>query len=125
MIGYTIFGSNDLQKGADFYDKVFAPLGYKRCYDGGTFITFGAEGMGQFAISTPYDGKPATNGNGTMIAITAPDKAAVQKVYDAAIAAGGADEGAPGYRGDDDMKFYAGYFRDLDGNKLNVFCMGQ
>ena len=73
------------------------------------------------AITTPHDGKPATVGNGGMVALRAPSKAAVDALHAKALALGGTDEGAPGPRSD---AFYAGYFRDLDGNKLNAFFMG-
>ena len=71
-------------------------------------------------ITTPYDGKPATVGNGTMVALQVESQKKVQSVYKKAISLGAKDEGAPGPRGD--SGFYAAYFRDLDGNKLNVFC---
>ena len=73
-------------------------------------------------LTKPYDGKPATVGNGVMVALAARDKAHVDEIYNAAIEMGAKDEGAPGPRGDDG--FYAGYFRDPDGNKLNAFVMG-
>ena len=72
-------------------------------------------------VCKPYDGKPATGGNGTMVALTAKSREIVDAVHAAALAAGGADEGAPGLRGD---TFYGAYFRDLDGNKLCVFHYG-
>ena len=72
-------------------------------------------------ITTPYDGKPATVGNGSMIALQVESSEQVDSVYSKALDLGGSDEGEPGPRGD--AGFYAGYFRDLDGNKLNVFCM--
>ena len=65
--------------------------------------------------------RPASPGNGVMVAIPVLEPAQVQRVYDKAIALGAQDEGAPGSRGN--SGFYAAYFRDLDGNKLNVFCM--
>ena len=68
----------------------------------------------------PYDGKPATHGNGTMVALAVDSPEKVDAVYKKAIELGGTDEGPAGPRSD---TFYAGYFRDLDGNKLNVFCM--
>jgi predicted lactoylglutathione lyase len=73
------------------------------------------------AICKPYDGQPATAGNGVMIALAADSRAEVDKTYAAAIAAGGKDEGEPGLRGGE---FYGAYFRDLDGNKLCVFKIG-
>ena len=126
MIGYTIFGTNDLERSKEFYDAFFGSIGYKRCFELETFCTWGQDGMGQFAVSLPYDGNPATNGNGTMIAIAAGTKENVVKGYEAALAAGATDEGAPGYRPDenDDMKFYAAYFRDPDNNKLALFTVG-
>jgi len=73
------------------------------------------------AIIKPFDGKPATVGNGVMVALAAASKAQVDAIHAKALALGGADEGAPGPRG---PGFYAGYFRDLDGNKLNAFFLG-
>lgn len=73
---------------------------------------------GMLAICTPYDEQPATVGNGVMVALNAGSKEAVAKLHAKALELGGADEGAPGDRGNG---FYAGYFRDLDGNKLNFF----
>jgi predicted lactoylglutathione lyase len=71
-------------------------------------------------VTRPWDGQPATVGNGTMVALLADAPATVDAVHAKALALGGADEGTPGERG---AGFYAGYFRDLDGNKLNVFCL--
>jgi len=81
-------------------------------------------GAPSFSIAKPYDGNGATVGNGVMIALAAKDRATVDKVYETAIAAGATCEGKPGLRGDESMGFYVGYFRDLDGNKINAFCMG-
>jgi predicted lactoylglutathione lyase len=69
----------------------------------------------------PYDGQPATRGNGTMVALAVGSREQVDRLYRLALELGGTDEGPAGPRGDG---FYAGYFRDLDGNKLNVFCFG-
>ena len=72
------------------------------------------------ALSKPWDGEKATHGNGTMVALAAKDPAQVDRLYRIAMDNGARDEGAPGPRGDDG--FYAAYFRDPDGNKLNAFC---
>ena len=119
MIGYITVGTNDLAKAGAFYDALFAEIGGKRMMDMDTFIawTNGAQGAA-FAVSQPFDGKEATVGNGVMVAIAVGSEDDVKRVYSKAIELGGSDEGEPGPRGDD---FYAGYFRDLDGNKLNVF----
>jgi predicted lactoylglutathione lyase len=72
-------------------------------------------------VTKPFDGNPATVGNGVMVALRMDSNEKVDALYRKAIELGAKDEGAPGPRGDG---FYAGYFRDPDGNKLNAFCMG-
>ena len=72
-------------------------------------------------VIRPFDGKPASVGNGVMVALVVDSPEKVQAVHARALELGGKDEGAVGPRGD--SGFYAGYFRDLDGNKLDVFCM--
>jgi predicted lactoylglutathione lyase len=72
-------------------------------------------------VTRPFDGNAATGGNGVMVALMAKDRAQVDAVHALALSLGGVDEGAPGRRG---ARFYGGYFRDLDGNKFNVFRMG-
>ncbi len=122
MVGYVTLGTNDLARGARFYDALLAELGGKRAMELESFIAWSAApGAPMLAIIKPFDKKPATVGNGVMVAIAASSKAQVDAVYAKAIALGGKDEGKPGPRGDG---FYAGYFRDLDGNKLNAFFMG-
>ena len=123
MIGYVTLGTNDLQKNAPFYDHLLKELGgHGRMMDFEQFIAWGEmDGGAGIALTKPYDGKAATIGNGVMVALAAPDTETVDRVHAKALALGGQDEGAPGPRGDDG--FYAGYFRDPDGNKLNVFCM--
>jgi predicted lactoylglutathione lyase len=73
-----------------------------------------------FSVMAPFDKKPATAGNGAMVALAAADPAQVQALHAKALALGGKDEDAPGPRGEG---FYGAYFRDLDGNKLAAFCM--
>lgn len=127
MIGYVTLGTNDLQQNAPFYDAIAKEMGVGRMMDFDSFIAWGAWGGGAgVALTKPFDGKSATVGNGTMVALQAKDKDQVHRLYDIAMASGGSDEGAPGPRGDADENgntFYAGYFRDPDGNKLNAFCM--
>ena len=121
MIGYVTVGTNDLPKAAAFYDALFAGMGAKRTMEFDTFIAWGVDpAQPGFAIIKPFDQKPATNGNGTMIALAMQNPDQVQAFYNKAMELGGKDEGAPGARSD---TFYAAYFRDLDGNKLNAFCM--
>ena len=123
MIGYTTLGTNDLQRAARFYDALLAELGGKRAMEMETFIAWQATpDTPMVAVIKPFDGKPATVGNGVMVALAARSKAQVDAVHKKALELGGKDEGAPGPRGGGG--FYAGYFRDLDGNKLNAFFMG-
>ena len=122
MIGYVTLGTNDLQSRAKFYDAIAEELGFGRMMDFDTFIAWGEMGGAPgVALTQPYDGCEASVGNGTMVALQADRPEQVQRIYDIALEQGGQDEGAPGPRGDDG--FYAAYFRDLDGNKLNAFCM--
>jgi predicted lactoylglutathione lyase len=122
MIGYVTLGTNDLQRGARFYDALLGELGAKRFMEYETFIAWSvAPDKPALAITKPFDGKAATVGNGVMFALIVDSKEKVDRIYAKAIELGGTDEGPAGPRGDD---FYAGYFRDLDGNKLNVFCHG-
>ena len=122
MIGYVTLGTNDLARAAVFYDTLLAEIGAKRMMEGEGFIAWATSqdkpGLG---VTRPFDTKPATVGNGVMVAIEAQSAAKVDALHRKALELGGADEGAPGQRG---PGFYAGYFRDLDGNKLNVFLGG-
>ena len=123
MIGYVTLGTNDLERAAKFYDPIAAEMGVGRMMEFDSFIAWGQAGGGAgIAATKPFDGKEASVGNGTMVALQAKDRDQVKRLYDIALANGGSDEGAPGPRGEDG--FYAGYFRDPDGNKLNAFTMG-
>ena len=121
MIGYVTLGTNRFDQAAKFYDELFATIGAGRLMEGDSFIAW-STGPSAPAVSIirPYDGKPATVGNGVMVAIAMDSSAKVDAFHAKALQLGGVDEGAPGSRGNN---FYAGYFRDLDGNKLNAFCM--
>jgi catechol 2,3-dioxygenase-like lactoylglutathione lyase family enzyme len=124
MIGYVTLGTNNLDRAVAFYDELLAVLGARRFMeDPGHFVAWAvAPDKPALSVTRPYDGKAATVGNGVMVALTVTSKDMVHKVYDKAIALGAQDEGPAGPRFEG---FYAGYFRDLDGNKLNVFCMGD
>ena len=123
MIGYTTFGTNDIKRAGSFYDALLGQLGAKRTMEmGDRFIAWGtAPDRPMVSVIIPFDGKPATVGNGVMVALLASSKEQVNAIHKKALELGGKDEGAPGPRG---PGFYAGYFRDLDGNKLNAFFMG-
>ena len=127
MIGYVTLGTNDLQRAAAFYDPIAAELGYGRMMDFETFIAWGAfDGGAGLAATKPFDGEKATVGNGTMVALECKDREQVARLYVIALSNGGSDEGEPGPRGEPDengIQFYAAYFRDPDGNKLNAFLL--
>lgn len=121
MIGYVTLGTNDLPRAAKFYDAIAAEMGVARMMEFPTGIAWGTAGGGAgIAAMAPFDGATATVGNGVMIALEAKDSDQVNRLHAIALANGGTDEGAPGVRGGG---FYAGYFRDPDGNKLNAFVM--
>lgn len=123
MVGYVTLGTNDMERAARFYDVLLEPLGAKRLMDlPEGFILWGTSfEKGCIALARPFDQQPATVGNGVMVALQADSKEAVNALHAKALELGGTDEGAPGPRGEG---FYAGYFRDLEGNKLNAFVLG-
>lgn len=121
MIGYVTLGTNDLARGAVFYDAIAAELGTARMMEWDGAIAWGTPGGGAgVALMRPFDGNAASVGNGVMVAFEATDEAQVDRLHAIALEQGGSCEGAPGPRGD---SFYAAYFRDPDGNKLNAFIM--
>lgn len=121
MIGYTCVGTNDLPRATAFYDDLLAVMQARRSFESDRGIGWGtAPDQPMFSVMKPFDGQPASVGNGTMIALVADDAAQVDALHAKALALGGRDEGAPGLRGGN---FYAAYFRDLDGNKLAAFCL--
>lgn len=122
MIGYVTLGTNDLARAAKFYDAIAAELDTPRMMEFDGFIAWGKPGGAVgIGLTKPFDGNPASVGNGVMVAFEAKDKEQVHRLYEIALANGGTCEGPPGPRGEDG--FYAGYFRDPDGNKLNAFIM--
>lgn len=135
MFTYVCLGSADLPRAARFYDATMATLGLQRCdtrdepdWDGwigwGTYQDHGAKEIALW-LCEPYDGQPATVGNGTMVALRARSWAEVDAFHAAALAHGGRSEGAPGLRPQYNADFYAAYVRDPDGHKLAVVCRGQ
>ncbi|MFP3943193.1 MAG: VOC family protein [Alphaproteobacteria bacterium] len=121
MFGYVTLGTNDLEKGAAFYDTVLAEIGAKRMMetDRSVFWTAGA-GAPMLGLMKPFNGEPATAGNGTMVALMVDATDKVDQVHAKAMELGAPDEGAPGHR-EAVPGFYGAYFRDPDGNKICVF----
>lgn len=121
MIGYVTVGSNDLENAVGFYDALLAEIGARRFMEEDRFVAWAiAPDQPAISVCRPWDGNAATVGNGTMVALRVDSNDKVDAIYAKAIELGGADEGPPGKRMDG---FYAAYFRDLDGNKLNAFCI--
>ena len=124
MIGYVTLGTNDIPRAAAFYDALLAAQGATRMMEDEHFIAWSAgPASAALSIIKPFDGNEACAGNGCMVALVFDANEKVDAFHAKAIELGGSDEGAPGPRGDGG--FYAGYFRDLDGNKLCAFCMAH
>ncbi len=126
MIGYVTLGTNDLDKAGTYYDALFATINAPRFMEEENyFIAWApAPDAPSVAVSIPFDKNAATVGNGTMVAIFLDSKEKVDAFHAKALELGGSNEGDPGFRpAEKTSGFYAGYFRDLDGNKLNAFCM--
>ena len=121
MIGYVLLGTSDIGRAAAFYDALLGVIGAGRFMESERFIAWAvAPDKPSLGVCLPYDGKAASVGNGTMIALTVDSRDKVDAMYHKALELGATDEGPPGPRGT--SGFYAAYFRDLDGNKLNCYC---
>ena len=123
VIGFVMVGTNDLEKSSKFYDAILIHLGMKRVTITERYIGYGhsSEDSGvKFYITKPYNKENATSGNGTMVALSAETKEAVDKFYKTALENGATDEGAPGPRSDGN---YYGYILDHDGNKITARCL--
>ena len=120
VIGFIMVGTNDLEKSSKFYDVVLAHLGLKRVTVTERYIGYGHsddDDHVKFYITKPHNKETATFGNGTMVALSADTKEAVDKFYKTALENGAIDEGKPGERSDGN---YYSYIRDLDGNKITA-----
>ena len=122
---YLTLGTHDLARAARFYDAALAPLGLIRRATEATEVGYGLpdDRRTRLWVTLPFDGKPATVGNGSMPALLAPTQEAVRAFHAAALAHGGRDEGAPGLR-PYGPAFFAAYVRDPDGNKLSAVYEG-
>ena len=127
MIAYVTVGADDIARVKRFYSAILPALGYD--------LTEGPEGLSytlpvapgrspvhpDFYVKPPFDGKPASAGNGAMVAFEAGTQSQVRDLHAAALAAGGADEGQPGFRAAYGPRFYVAYLRDPQGNKIALF----
>ena len=122
MFSHITLGTNDLDRAAGFYRPVMATLGLSEPFAMAGTVVFGELAGPKLFVVAPFDGSPASHGNGTHAAFIAPDRAAVDAFHAAALAHGGSDEGAPGLRPHYHRNYYAAYVRDPDGNKLQAVC---
>lgn len=128
MMSYITLGANDMQASDRFYTALLEPLGYHKRVDS-EGLTFAQPepagspgGLCVVYVKHPFDGKPATVGNGSMTAFRTGSHNTVRQVHAAAIVAGGTDEGAPGFRAEYSKAFFVAYVRDPVGNKIALFC---
>lgn len=126
MIGYVTLGTNDLGRTSAYYDELLATIGATRFMEEPNYFIAWAKTPEEPALSVtiPFNKEVANVGNGTMVALLLDTPEQVDNFYQKAIELGGTCEGKPGFRPENATHgFYAGYFRDPDGNKLNAFCM--
>ncbi|ONG53806.1 glyoxalase [Pseudoroseomonas deserti] len=128
MLGYIMVGAADLDASGRFWRAVLAPLGYAAQQDGSAVVFSlpgagdGVSGPPMLYVTRPFDGQAASHGNGSMVAFAAPSQAMVRQLHAAGLAAGGSDEGPPGFRDAYSDSFYVGYLRDPQRNKLALYC---
>ena len=125
IISFVMVGTNDLDKSSKFYDAIFVHLGLKKVSTSERMIAYSHYNdpdAVKFYITKPYNEKPASVCNGTMVALLADTKEAVDKFHATALENGAVDEGSPGIRSDGN---YYGYVRDLDGNKITAKCISN
>ncbi|MEO1594435.1 MAG: VOC family protein [Pseudomonadota bacterium] len=127
MIAYVTVGADDMDRAKRFYSSLLLPLGYR--------LKEGPEGLSctlpapsapcpappDLYVKPTFDGRPASAGNGAMIAFEASSQQQVRDLHAAAIDAGGTDEGPPGFRDAYGPRFFVGYLRDPQGNKIALF----
>lgn len=128
MIGYTLVGTNDIDRATEFYDTLFESIGVARALTVTGKRYWGLKWGGAeplFGISTPFDSEAATIGNGSMVALRLGSREQVADTHALALRMGGTDEGAPGLRGPEGSSaFYGAYFRDRDQNKIGLYHLG-
>lgn len=122
-IGYITIGYNDEAQAVAFYDAVLGAVGYERGPLEGGWAFYGKGEAPGVGLCKPFDGQAARGGNGAMTGFKTDSKALVNAAYEAALANGGRDEGAPGFRpAEATSGFYGAYVRDAAGNKLCVYA---
>src|SRR5579862_3102295 len=129
MLSHVTLGTNNLIQARNFYDQVLNILNCFRVHEDDQYIGY-CQGIGEdkrplkpiFWICKPYDNNPASVGNGTHIAFMTEERHNVNRAYHLAISLGASDEGPPGLRPHYHENYYGAFFRDLDGNKIQICC---
>lgn len=127
MIGYVTVGADDLTAAKRFYDAVLLALGYSvtQSPEGLSYVLPVAPGqppsLPDYYVKPTFNGHPASSGNGAMVAFQASSQRQVRNLHAAALAAGGQDEGQPGFRAAYSAQFYVAYLRDPQGNKIALY----
>lgn len=127
MIAYVTVGVDDIARAKQFYSALLPALGYalKEGPEGLSYVLPVPVGQSaalpDFYVKPTFNGQPASAGNGTMIAFEARTQSQVRDLHAAALAAGGFNEGEPGFRESYGPHFYVGYLRDVQGNKIALF----
>lgn len=123
MIGYVTIGTNNFEAALEYYDQLLETVGVTRLWAHGNMAAWGrSRSEPALCIAKPHNGEKASAGNGAMIALKVASRNEVDALHTKSIELGGSNEGDPGPRGE--HGFYGGYFRDLDGNKLNAYVPG-
>lgn len=119
MIHHVSVGTNHLEQSKRFYDAVLPLVGVRPMAVEESGLGYGS-GTFHFSVQVPIDGKPASVGNGSHIALAVEERAMVDRFHAAAVANGGVSDGGPGIRADYDANYYGAFVRDPDGHKIEA-----
>ncbi|PYG28823.1 VOC family protein [Pelagimonas varians] len=131
MIAYVTVGADDIPRAKQFYSAFLPALEYglKEGPEGLSYALPVKPGQSpvfpDFYVKPTFNGRPASAGNGSMVAFEACSQKQVRDLHAAALAAGGSSEGQPGFRDSYGPHFYVGYLRDPQGNKIALFSSNQ
>jgi catechol 2,3-dioxygenase-like lactoylglutathione lyase family enzyme len=121
MFDHISIGVRDIAAAKRFYDAALAPLGYTRLSTGDTSLGYGREAVALWIGATDHP-VPADDRSGLHICFTAPDRSSIDTFHQAALAAGGIDNGRPGLRPDYGANYYAAFVKDPDGYRIEAYC---
>ena len=119
MIDHVSVPVRDLEVSARFYDAVLAAIGLDPIRVKEGTVGYGKDHP-EFWINSRPGMSSVDADSGLHICLRAPSPSEVQGFYDAALAAGGTDDGPPGKRPEYNDRYYAAFVRDPDGNRIEV-----